>query len=92
MPVLGLVLQMDDASEATRQRVAGQLALQGDLELGESAGHRWPVVLESATTDEAEARVDALRDLAGVAGVDVVYADFEDLLTGAAAGGACEEA
>jgi nitrate reductase NapAB chaperone NapD len=80
MPVLGLVLMLDDGSEATRSRVADALAGARDLELGLAQGHRWPVVLESPTNDLVEARVNALREIGGVAGVDVVYADFEDLL------------
>jgi len=86
MPVLGLVLVLDDGAEATRRRVAEALAGASDLDLGEAMAHRWPVVLESATSDEAEARVDALGTLHGVSNVEVVYADFGDLLTPAGAG------
>ncbi len=81
MPVLGLVLVLDDGAEATRRRVAQALSGAGDLDLGEATAHRWPVVLESATSNEAEARVDALGTLPGVSNVEVVYADFGDLLT-----------
>jgi hypothetical protein len=81
MPVLGLVLILDDGAETTRRRVAEALAKAGDLDLGEAMAHRWPVVLESATSKEAEARIDALGTLSGVSNVEVVYADFEDLLT-----------
>ena len=80
MPVFGLVVQMDDAAQATRRRVEAGLARQEGLELGACSGHRWPVVLESGTPEQAEARVEALRDVPGVVGVDVVYADFDDLL------------
>ena len=79
MPVLGLVLTIDDGDAATHRRVAAGLGTAPGLELGQAAGHRWPVVLESATPSEAEARIDTLRCVAGVANVDVVYADFEDM-------------
>ena len=82
MPVLGMVLVLDDAEPATRRAVARALERAPDLELGEPAAHRWPAVLESPDPDRAESRIDALRQVAGIAGVDVVYADFEDLLEG----------
>jgi hypothetical protein len=91
MPVLGVVLLLDDESEATHARVAAQLAPMSELELGDVVSHRWPAVLEANTTGEAEACVDALHAVPGVAGVDVVYADFEDLLSRAPARNASEE-
>ena len=80
MPVLGLVLVLENSEVATRQRVQAALAGVQDLDLGEAAAHRLPAVLETASEREGEARVDWLRSLTGVAGVDIVYADFEDLL------------
>jgi nitrate reductase NapAB chaperone NapD len=91
MPVLGLVLVLDDATSSTRDGVATALAAQPDLDVGAIASHRLPVVLEAASAREAEARIDSLRCLGGVAGVDVVYADFEDLLERPLAAGAREE-
>jgi nitrate reductase NapAB chaperone NapD len=86
MPVLGLVLVLEDGAEATQRRVAEALSKAGDLDLGKAIAHRWPVVLESTTPDEAETRIDALSTLPGVSNVEVVYADFEDLLTTTNAG------
>jgi len=86
MPVLGLVLVLDDGAETTRRRAAEALAGASDLDLGDAIAHRWPVVLESATSDEAEARVDELGTLPGVSNVEVAYADFGDLLTTTNAG------
>ena len=80
MPVLGLVLVLDGPGLATREPVAAALADARDLELGEPAAHRWPAVLEATSEREAEERIDFLRRVPGIAGVDVVYADFEDLL------------
>lgn len=79
MPVLGLVLVLDDATEATRERAVFGLTAAPGLELGDPAGHRWPAVLEADTPRDAEARIGLLRRLPGVANVDVVFADFEDL-------------
>ncbi len=83
MPVLGLVVVLEDARAETRADVAARLAARAELSglsLGEAAAHRWPAVLEGGSAREIESRVELLRTLPGVAGVDVVYADFEDLL------------
>jgi hypothetical protein len=80
MPILGMVLVLDDATPATRRAVAEALAREPDLALGEPAAHRWPVVLESPDPHAAESRIDGLRGFPGHAGVDVVYANFEDML------------
>ncbi len=85
MPTLGMVLVLDDPSPETREAVARALGHAPDLVLGEPAEHRWPVVLESPDTRRAESRIDGLRGIPGIAGVDVVYADFEDLLEPSAA-------
>lgn len=86
MPVLGLVLILEDRADDTRDRVAKALVGASDLDLGASQEHRWPVVLESPTPDEAEARVEALGAVEGVSSVDVVYADFGDLVAPASPG------
>jgi predicted ATP-grasp superfamily ATP-dependent carboligase len=91
MPVLGVVLVLDDESVVTRRAVAEQLGAFRSLELGDAMAHRWPAVLEAESAEEAEACVDALHAVVGVAGVDIVYADFEDLLTCADARGVSEE-
>ncbi|MDJ0785403.1 MAG: hypothetical protein QNK05_01270 [Myxococcota bacterium] len=80
MPVLGLVLVLDDASDATRACARAGLSGFPQLELGSCSQHRWPATLDTATDAEVEARVEAIRAVPGVAGVEVVYADFEDLL------------
>ena len=90
MPILGLVLVLDDGHAATRARVARALATVPWLDLGEPASHRWPAVIESESKQAAETQIDALRVVPGVAGVDVVYADFEDLLGGSGPGGSHE--
>jgi hypothetical protein len=81
MPILGLVLILRDTSAATHECTGARLADSPDLALGTCAGHRWPAVLEADSAAGAEARVEALRAVDGIVGVDVVYADFEDLVS-----------
>lgn len=80
MPILGLVLTLNDDKLSTRAQVAAALPGMPSVEAGEPAGHRWPVVLEARSECQAEAHIEGLRSLSGISGVDVVYADFEDLL------------
>ncbi len=91
MPVLGMVLVLDDPQPETRRAVAAALERAPDLVLGEPAEHRWPAVLESRDERDAEARIEGLRRLPGIAGVDVVYADFEDVIERPSARDAREE-
>ncbi len=91
MPILGMVLVLEDQATSTRKGVEARLGNAADLELGDPADHRWPVVLESPGKQEAEARIDGLRRVPGIADVDVVYADFEDLLERPATADAREE-
>ena len=80
MPVLGVVVVLEDPGAATRARVGQSLRTVPGVEPGEPAAHRWPAVLEAESEAAVEATVDSVRRLEGVAAVDVVYADFEDLL------------
>ena len=80
MPILGVVLVLEDQEVATRLAVGAALEGAPDLGLGEPASHRWPAVLDAPDKDRAETRIDELCCIPGVAAVDVVYADFEDLL------------
>ena len=80
MPILGLVLILNDSAPSTGRRVLDALAQARDIELGKAASHRWPVVLEAPDEGAAERRIEALRRVPGIAAVDVVYADFEDRL------------
>ena len=82
MPVLGLVLTLGDASKGGRGRVLEPLLRERDLTIGDFAEGKLTLDLEVEGPEEGEARVRALSDLAGVAHVDVVYANFEDLLPG----------
>jgi hypothetical protein len=91
MPILGLVITLEDGARATQGRVGEALAGMCDIDPGEPAAHRWPVVLDTTTEAQAQVAIDALLRVIGIAGVDVVYADFEDLLTRSTESNACED-
>jgi len=91
MPIVGMVLVLEGADAATRHSVSAQLASAPDLVLGDPTEHRWPAVLDAVDEQQAEDRIDRLRRVPGVAGVDVVYADFEDLLEPAVTSAARKE-
>jgi len=91
MPILGVVLVLDDPAPATRRAVGAALAQAPDLGLGEPAEARWPAVLEANDEATAESRIHELQRIDGIAAVDVVYADFEDLLEPSSSSAAREE-
>ncbi len=80
MPILGIVMVLEDPRPSTLRSVARELAAFPDVELGEPAEYRWPAVLEARDQQAAESRILELTGLPGITSVDVVYADFEDLL------------
>ena len=96
MPILGIVLTLDPASPEDGRRVLERLAGVSGLELGERRGAKQPAVLECAhdplakdfadSNEEVEAKIEALRQIEGVMYVDVVFAEFADLLPDEAAG------
>lgn len=87
MPIVGMVLVLEGRDAETRRAVSASLASDSDLVLGDPTEHRWPAVLDAPDERGAEERIDRLRRVPGIAGVDVVYADFEDLLDPAARSG-----
>ena len=80
MPVLGLVLTLQDDSKAGRGVVLDRLLRERDVTIGDFEQGKLPVVLEVDDRSDGEERVRAVARLEGVAHVDVVYAHFEDLL------------
>ena len=44
MPILGLVLILDDSATSTCRGVLDAMAQAADIEHGEPASHRWPAV------------------------------------------------
>ena len=77
MPVLGLVISLDADSIESGGSILDTLRARPQLDLGELQGMKLPVVLECVRVEE---EVEALRNLAGVAYIDVVFAEFADLL------------
>lgn len=77
MMISGLVVTL---AEDPRRRAEALAALGGDgrLTLGEEAGRKLPVVVETGTAQESEELVESLLGTAGVDFVDVVYVDFSE--------------
>ena len=82
MPVLGLVLSLDDGSKAGRGRVLDRLLRERDIGIGDFQQGKLPVVLEIPGRGDAEPRVREIAGIEGVAHVDVVFSHFEDSLPG----------
>jgi hypothetical protein len=80
MPILGLVITLERGPVAERNRTVDALRAHSGLDLGEIQGVKLPVVLERASESEVEPAIDALQSLPGVAYVDVVFAEFADVL------------
>jgi len=77
MTVSGLVLTLEN-DVRTRARALDALALDSRITCGEAHGLRLPVVVETASLAEGETLCESLRNLDGVAFVDVVSIDFSD--------------
>ncbi|MCU0658318.1 MAG: hypothetical protein MUF64_24575 [Polyangiaceae bacterium] len=75
MMISGLVVTL---AEDPRQQTLALDALRRDarIQLGEGAGRKLPVVVETTTAEESTALVEALGCAAGVDFVDVIYVDF----------------
>jgi len=78
MPIVGMVLVLEDAGARTRRQVSAGLARlggAGELVLGEPAAHRWPAVLDARDEREVESRVERLRGVPGVAAYRLVQTE-----------------
>ena len=83
MPILGLVLTLDDdskASKAGRGRLLDRLLRERGIGIGDFEEGKLPVVLEVPARGDAEPRVREIAGIEGVAHVDVVFSHFEDSL------------
>lgn len=76
MPILGVVVHHPHPSEL----IDFVSTLPGVSLCGEPGERRLPVVLETAQKNDDEPLFAALGALPGVVGVDLVFADFSDLL------------
>ena len=92
---LGLAIAACDAGRPVQQRLASMLGeiqtrlfdLGADLATPTDSSNRAKIVpLGDDRVAEVESWIDRLRGVPGVAGVDVVYAEFEDLLEPATGG------
>jgi nitrate reductase NapAB chaperone NapD len=90
MPILGIVLTLKSESPAEGRAVLERLETIPHLELGARQGAKQPAVLEckddsvdmdvGESNDRVEAEIEKLREIEGVLHVDVVFAEFADLL------------
>ncbi len=83
MPISGLVIVL--TPKAARDGMADGFleSMRSNLTLtiGERANDRIPVVLETATAEESRSAIERLRNMEGVALVEVTYVDFADAVT-----------
>jgi nitrate reductase NapAB chaperone NapD len=79
MPVISAVVHLS-AEPAVREQTLRALASLPGLELGEVLHQCVPVVLDTDSRCADRALWDAIQDAPGVQHVDLVFADFQDLL------------
>lgn len=79
MPVLAAVAHLRTEPELRLRALAGLSSLPG-LTLGGLAGDRLPVVLCTDSRDADRSLWRAVQDTAGVAHVELVSADFSDIV------------
>jgi hypothetical protein len=78
MPVSGIVATLsDDAVE--RGRALERLGEDARLTVGEAAGLRLPIVIDTAGAEEHQRAWDAVEATVGVRFVELVFHDFSDV-------------
>ena len=75
MPVSGLVLTLKNDG-AGSSAVLAELRAHGSITLGDRAGHRLPIVVDTPGSDEDRAVWEWLHTLPGIAFVELVCADM----------------
>lgn len=81
MPVSGLVITFS-SDVADHGEIMEQLAAESAIELGTACGPRLAVVVDTPSRDHDRTIWDWVRDLPGVAVVDVAFVGFEEQSTG----------
>jgi hypothetical protein len=77
MPVSGLVLTLSTDAEASAAALM-ELRSHGSIGVGDRVGHRLPIVVDTATSDEDRHVWEWLHTLRGIALVELVCADVSD--------------
>lgn len=77
MPVSGLVITFS-SDTADHSAVLEQLAREPTIELGDACGPKLPIVVDTDTREQDRTIWNWVRDLPGVAMVDVAFVGFED--------------
>ncbi|MFW5877018.1 MAG: hypothetical protein ACOCXM_09795 [Myxococcota bacterium] len=78
MPISGVVLTLSDVP---RVREGALDALRADprITLGEPAGLRWPVVVDTPDGSGHQQALDELERAPGIVFVELAFADFSDV-------------
>lgn len=82
MPVLGLVLTLVERDPREMARNLASLEALPGVELGELRGAKLPAVLETDSHASTDVRLAEIQRQPDVTHVDVVFAEFADLLPG----------
>ncbi len=78
MPISGWVLTLGP-DESQRIQVVQRLQSDARVTVGEPAGARLPVVLETSSPNEGHAMIEDLSDSPGVLFIELVCLDFSDV-------------
>jgi len=79
MPTFGLVLSLAK-NESARRKVLACLSEDPRVRLGSLTGHRLPLVLTTARSRDEAGFIEKYLRSGTVLGIDVAYANFEDLV------------
>ena len=74
----GLCIHLTNDADESQQAIA-LMQQRGSIMLGEQYGQRLAVVVESADRADAEATIEWLQQLQGVAYVDVAFVHLDEL-------------
>lgn len=76
--ISGLVIHLSTTEDKLAKEALQAIAQHPDFELGPRTNSLQPAVLETETSDESQQVTDWLRDLPGVAHVDVTFVHLDE--------------
>lgn len=77
VPISGLVITLDGSPEDDDQTIA-HLKAESAIEIGVRSGHKCAIVIDSPSKDADQKLFTWVRDLPGVADVQVAFVGFDD--------------
>lgn len=80
MPISGLVITLDAATE-DHDRTIAELEAEPAIEIGTRSGHKCAIVIDSPSKADDQKLFTWVRDLPGVADVQVAFVGFDDAPT-----------